>query len=183
MRLPFAFPNPAGGPDAVSWEQGVFRYGDCSTTVLKYAVGDSGWNEDLTSLHEESTSADHFMAVASRRHAIERLNHWLPQEAIVLEIGCSSGHLLQDLQVLRPSLNLIGSDFIVEPLERLSNLLPSVPFIQFDLTQCPLPDECVDGIISLNVLEHIEDDVKAIQQMFRIVVPGGYCIIEVPAGP
>ncbi len=38
-------------------------------------------------------------------------------------------------------------------------------------------------MVTLNVLEHIEDDVEALRQIYRILKPGGAAIIEVPAGP
>jgi len=49
--------------------------------------------------------------------------------------------------------------------------------------QCPLPDNCIDAIILLNVLEHIEDDATTLQQIYRILKPNGVLILEVPAGP
>ena len=54
--------------------------------------------------------------------------------------------------------------------------------IRFDLLQCPLPSQIVDVLIMLNVLEHIEDDVDALQKAFNLLKPGVALIIEVPAG-
>ena len=51
------------------------------------------------------------------------------------------------------------------------------------LQSAPLPDECVDGIVLLNVLEHIERDEAALSHVARILKPGGVVVIEVPAGP
>lgn len=44
-----------------------------------------------------------------------------------------------------------------------------------------LPDGSVDYIYSLNVLEHIEDDAAALQQLYRKLGPGGRCFLFVPA--
>jgi SAM-dependent methyltransferase len=49
--------------------------------------------------------------------------------------------------------------------------------------RCPLPDACVDGIVLLNVLEHIQNDEAALFHVARILKPGGLVVIEVPAGP
>jgi hypothetical protein len=35
----------------------------------------------------------------------------------------------------------------------------------------------------LNVLEHIEDDVAALRNAYKLLKPGGSLVIEVPAGP
>jgi 2-polyprenyl-3-methyl-5-hydroxy-6-metoxy-1,4-benzoquinol methylase len=37
-------------------------------------------------------------------------------------------------------------------------------------------------LVMLNVLEHIEDDVLALQNAFKLLKPGGSLVIEVPAG-
>jgi SAM-dependent methyltransferase len=55
--------------------------------------------------------------------------------------------------------------------------------MQFNLVECPLPDACLDVVVLLNVLEHIEDDAGAARQVHRILRPGGIAVVEVPAGP
>jgi SAM-dependent methyltransferase len=54
--------------------------------------------------------------------------------------------------------------------------------LHFDLRHCPLPDGSFDGVILLNVLEHIKEDAAALRQIARILKPGGIAAIEVPAG-
>ena len=41
----------------------------------------------------------------------------------------------------------------------------------------------MDAVVTLNVLEHIDDDERALRQIHRILKPGGLAVIEVPAGP
>jgi SAM-dependent methyltransferase len=78
---------------------------------------------------------------------------------------------------------VLGADYVRGPLEKLSTTMPGVPLVQFDLVQCPLPDACVDVLVLLNVLEHIENDAGAAKQIHRLLRPGGIAVIEVPAGP
>src|SRR5262249_33076466 len=73
-------------------------------------------------------------------------------------------------------------DIVVEPLVKMAARC-NVPMLHFDLVRCPLPDHCIDVAVLLNVLEHIEDDVGAIRQLYRILKPGGSVVVEVPAGP
>ena len=104
-------------------------------------------------------------------------------QAVIMEIGCSSGFLIRDLAKEFPEATIVGADVVKEPLYRLAGTLPGIPLIRFDLLQCPLPDQSVDVLVMLNVLEHIEDDVGALQKAFNLLKPGGALIIEVPAGP
>lgn len=46
-----------------------------------------------------------------------------------------------------------------------------------------LAEQSIDTVFSVNVLEHIEDDVRTLQAMFHIVREGGRVVIFVPALP
>jgi SAM-dependent methyltransferase len=100
-----------------------------------------------------------------------------------MDIGCSSGFLLRDLRETLPAASIIGADFMLPTLLRLARRMPGIPILQFDLRKCPLPEACLDGIANINVLEHIDRDAEALAQLFRILKPGGWLHLEVPAGP
>ncbi len=50
----------------------------------------------------------------------------------------------------------------------------------FDLTSIELPDDSIDAFLCLHVLEHIEDDRRAMREIFRVLKPGGWAILQVP---
>jgi SAM-dependent methyltransferase len=50
-----------------------------------------------------------------------------------------------------------------------------------DATRLPFPDATFDVVITSEVLEHIQDDVAAITEMVRVLVPGGRFAATVPA--
>ena len=184
MKLPFGLPIPQGSSSKPEWDGKVFVLGEQKVPVLEYNENFSGWSDDLTYLHEEVAGNSHPIDIASRFDAIKQVKRYLPNEGgVVLEIGCSSGFFIQDLIRSFSNAIIIGSDVVREPLYRLARELPGVPLIRFDLLQCPLPEESVDVLIMLNVLEHIRDDVEAIKKSFTLLKPGGTLILEVPAGP
>jgi SAM-dependent methyltransferase len=176
-------PHPSDASRTVVWTGKDFDLGNKRVKVLGYDVAPSGWTDDLTHLHEEAGGSDHFIDVASRGYAMDEVIRSLPNRpATILEIGVSSGFLLQEIKARLPAHLVVGSDYTRGTLEALAKRVSNVPLIQFDLTRCPLPDNFADVIVLLNVLEHIEDHRSAIAQLFRIVRPGGAIIIEVPAG-
>jgi SAM-dependent methyltransferase len=181
------FPWPPLDGVSPVWTGAGFRIGHVSTPVLNYGTGPSGWSESLTDLHEDAAGEGvHPIDVASRRQARAALARHMrvqPSQAVLLEAGCSSGYLLRELLQDWPESLVIGSDFIEGPLLRLAAGLPQLPLLRFDLVHCPLPDASVDAVVLLNVLEHIENDLAALTQVFRILKPGGVAVIEVPAGP
>ncbi len=51
---------------------------------------------------------------------------------------------------------------------------------QYDLCDIALQDNAIDMILCFHVLEHIEDDHKAISELYRILLPGGQAYIQTP---
>jgi Methylase involved in ubiquinone/menaquinone biosynthesis len=49
-----------------------------------------------------------------------------------------------------------------------------------DLTDLSFDDDSYDIIICSHVLEHIDDDRKALQELYRVLKAGGYAILQVP---
>src|SRR5262249_30608873 len=45
----------------------------------------------------------------------------------------------------------------------------------------PLDDSSVDCVTALDVLEHVEDDRKAVREFERVLTPGGVAVVTVPA--
>lgn len=179
------FDLPALNQQQPIWNGQEFIVGPKSTKVLEYSLNNAGWDDQLTFLHEEFAGHNHPIDVASRARAVNYLKKYLPKHntPCILEVGCSSGFMLADLKKIMPNALLIGADVTSAALYSLAARIPNLPLLQFDLTQCPLPDACIDAMVMLNVLEHIEDDLLALQQAFRILKPGGLLVLEVPAGP
>jgi SAM-dependent methyltransferase len=180
---PWQFPSPNGSETAAIWTGAQFLVSGEPVRVLSFGAGASGWTEALTDLHEEAAGRDHFIDVASRAHALAQVKQAVrASPPVILEVGCSSGYFLEELRAAMPQARIVGADYTLGTLQKLGQRLHDIPLLHFDLTQCPLPDQCVDVVVLLNVLEHIEDDGAAIAQVHRILRRGGSAIIEVPAG-
>ena len=52
--------------------------------------------------------------------------------------------------------------------------------IRMDITDLKFSDNYFDWIICYHVLEHVPDDRKAMQELLRVLKPGGKAIIQVP---
>jgi SAM-dependent methyltransferase len=144
----------------------------------------SGWDEDLTAILQDTIGGEMAVDQCGRNHAIGELHvHVQGTAPVILEVGCLLGDMLRALRREFPDATVLGSDYSAGTLEALGIALPGVPLLRFDLRQCPLPDACVDAVVMLNVLEHIDRDLDALRQIARILKPGGVAILEVPSGP
>ena len=182
---PREFPWPrVSGAGQPEWTGSGFRLDGRALPILSYSGGQSGWSDSLTRMHEDAAGPDHPIDRLSRQWAVRALRRNVHASSpVLLEVGSSSGFFLETLRLEWPSATIIGSDFLEGPLVRLASRIPDIPLAQFDLVRCPLPDACTDAVVLLNVLEHIEDDRGAIEQVARILKPGGIAVVEVPAGP
>lgn len=52
----------------------------------------------------------------------------------------------------------------------------------FDITEIPHPDGSFDVILCNHVLEHVAEDRKAMQELHRILRPGGWAVLMTPVG-
>jgi len=52
--------------------------------------------------------------------------------------------------------------------------------VHFDGKQIPLDSDSIDSLICTEVLEHVEDAQRLIDEMYRVVRPGGRSVITVP---
>ena len=68
----------------------------------------------------------------------------------------------------------LGNNYITADLNK-----PNVT-VKMDLTNIQYPDESFDVIYCCHVLEHIQDDRKAIKELFRVLKRDGWGIILVP---
>ena len=56
-----------------------------------------------------------------------------------------------------------------------------IPIVQGSITELPFEDNQFDLIVAFDVVEHVENDVLAVQEMQRVAKPGGIIFISVPA--
>lgn len=61
--------------------------------------------------------------------------------------------------------------------------LPGVRFIQADVHSLPFEDDSVDRVISTCLFHHLEDPLKAMKELNRVVRPSGVIDIFLPSDP
>jgi SAM-dependent methyltransferase len=107
----------------------------------------------------------------------------------VLEIGSGSGNMSEHLLQGRPDL-LVLTDTDEAYLEKLRERFVGQPSMRVEALT--LPDEHaalrlrahrLDTIVAFNVLEHVKEDVAAVQCAGKMLEPGGRVVVLVPALP
>jgi len=173
---------PPGAERVPEFDAGWIGQDASDDAFLRYVDAVAvNWSEELEDLHEES-SREHFLDVATRRAMLGQLGP-LPCRPVLADVGCSTGHLLADLQAGHPDATLIGVDLIAAGLRKAHALVPHARLLQADACALPLRDASVDVALSANLLEHVADDVCALAELHRVLRPGARAVLVVPTGP
>jgi len=104
---------------------------------------------------------------------------WITQGASVLEAGCGLGTWVRFFK--QRGLNPTGIDFSVETVGRLKQEFKELSWDVGDITELPYASDSFDLLVSWGVIEHFEEGpMEAINEMFRVVRPGGHAFFTVP---
>ena len=95
----------------------------------------------------------------------------------ILDVGSGTGY---NHTVLSEFGSVINVDFSVEAL-RLSRERGLANLVLSNAEEIGLRDNCVDLATALDVLEHTDDDLAAMQELRRTLRPGGTLVLTVPA--
>ncbi len=98
----------------------------------------------------------------------------------VLDAGCGTGVLLQQIIEKYPHVRVSGSEYSPQGLEVARKRLPQGDFHVLDLSEKAL-EKKFDLVTCIDVLEHIEDDRSALKNLAAMTA--GHLILSVPLGP
>jgi SAM-dependent methyltransferase len=107
------------------------------------------------------------------------LRKYAPDFQSFLEIGCGTGFVLAGVAGAFPGRRLSGSEIFSAGLAYAATRVPEATLMQMDARDIPFVGE-FDVAGAFDVLEHIDDDVRALQQIHAAVKPGGLAIFTVP---
>lgn len=99
-------------------------------------------------------------------------------EGAVLDLGCAFGFSTRLLK--RRGYDATGVDASAVYIERARRADPTGVYLQCDATRIPLPDQSFDGVLFLDVLEHLPDERGAVEEIARLLRPGGTLTLSVP---
>jgi SAM-dependent methyltransferase len=117
---------------------------------------------------------------AVRRKLLKRLLSGLrlSPQSLALDIGCGTG---SNLRALRSAgLSMIGLDRSIRALLLTKKKFKS-PLINGDLNELPIKNQSVGLIIATDILEHLDNDLIGVQELYRVLKKEGVLILTVPA--
>ncbi len=161
-------PCPVCGFSGIRMQNGTYRSG---ATMSEIAYPASG--SDQTCRVEEGS-----FWFRHRNRLLTDLIARFPSLGPLLDVGGGNGYPARVLQELRPTLVL------VEPMTAgVANAMRRGvrKIVNGTLESLGLRDGVVGGVCLLDVLEHLPDPGRALDESFRVLAPGGRLYVTVPA--
>jgi 2-polyprenyl-3-methyl-5-hydroxy-6-metoxy-1,4-benzoquinol methylase len=125
---------------------------------------------------------EHWFYCGKRAIVRHWINHFvkLDRDDLLIDAGMGTGSWLLEMSA---SCKVLGIDDHDESLAlavpRVSAVGGSV--LKSSLTDVDLPSATAKVVTAMDVLEHIEEDAKALGEMIRLTKPGGLVVVTVPA--
>ncbi|MEI7703032.1 MAG: bifunctional glycosyltransferase/class I SAM-dependent methyltransferase [Deltaproteobacteria bacterium] len=161
----------------IDWRDGFRALG----AILRFTFSDEIYVQDEPGL-----------AMTRRLASAGRFTGWMADlirpflGSRLLEIGSGTGAMTRRLV---PRDLYVASEVDPLYLETLRNLTADRPYLEArytdvtDVASYPHLEGGFDSVVCLNVIEHVDDDVGALQNVRSALAPGGRAVVLVPSGP
>ncbi len=134
---------------------------------------------------------DHILELMTRNEAdmafkrrVRTIFEWIdPQDDdLILDMPCGRGFYLNMFRYVSDC-TLIGADLDADVLDKARYNVgdwPNIMLNHANVYHLPYPDHIFDAVILSEILEHIDDDVAGLCEVYRVLKPGGVVAITVP---
>lgn len=160
----------------IDWKDGLRAF----WSILRYAISDKLYTADAYGAE-----------ILGRLSRAPRFNRWMADVIRpfigerVLEIGAGTGNMSVNLM---PRAVYWATDINPLYLDYLVSLRANRPYMAVAHTDAAAGEsypagQSFDTVVCLNVVEHLEDDLGALRNIWSVLDDGGRAIVLVPCGP
>lgn len=115
---------------------------------------------------------------------VQTIFEWVPpyEDVRLLDCACGRGFYLNMVRHVS-GCRLVGLELdaeIIGKARRNVGHLPGITLVRGNIYHLPFPDDYFDGVILSEILEHLDDDVAGLREVWRVLKPGGVVAITVP---
>jgi SAM-dependent methyltransferase len=133
---------------------------------------------DAELINAENGLEESYWWFVGRRAILDRLlRRFALRTHLAVDLGCGSGRNM--LLLARHCDYVMGFDRSPAALKLAA--ARGFPIVCADGQSIPLADSSVNLLCAFDVLEHLDDDMRALSEIHRVLQPGGFLLVTVPA--
>ncbi len=146
--------------------------------VYYYKSADQSYWEDLW--FKELTPESYKPYLEGKLDYFEKIfKRHLPLNGVILEAGCGTAQYVTALKA--NNYNCFGLDYAFKTMQKARQIVDGLCLVCGDITALGISNNAFDAIISIGVVEHRRSGPDVfLQEMRRILRPGGVLLISVP---
>lgn len=115
---------------------------------------------------------------------VKTIFEWIEptDDKVIFDCACGRGFYLNMIRTVSKC-KIVGLELDAEILEKARRTvghLPDVHLSQANIYHQPYKDNTFDAAILSEILEHIDEDVRGLKEVYRVLKPGGVVAITVP---
>ncbi|MFH2108812.1 MAG: class I SAM-dependent methyltransferase [Chrysiogenia bacterium] len=116
-----------------------------------------------------------------RTRIVHNLLDCIPEKKRILDIGCGTGDIISSI-ALKYCASVVGIDNAKKMIDicRRTQEKPNLTFEVGNIFELPFADHTFDVVLSISLIEWIDDYEKAIDEVARVVKHGGIWIVSIP---
>lgn len=99
-----------------------------------------------------------------------------------LDVGCASGFMLSEITKSFPKIKFWGVDVYDKAIDYAKQQYPKINFKVAPAEKLPFEDNTFDLVICYETIEHVEDPLKSLQEIHRVLTKDGEAIITMDSG-
>jgi SAM-dependent methyltransferase len=118
------------------------------------------------------------------KRRVRTIFEWIEptDDKLIFDCACGRGFYLNMIRAVS-NCRLVGLELdpaVIAQTERNVGQLPDITLTRANIYHQPYPDNMFDGAILSEILEHVDDDVRGLREVYRVLKPGGIVAITVP---
>ncbi len=141
--------------------------------------------EIFSTVTSEYDFLNHFLSlrrdISWRRFAVKKMR--FPRTHRLLDVATGTADLAIEAALCYPDLQVVGLDFVKEMIDlgrekiEKKDLSKKIKLVQGDALHIPAASESVDAVSIAFGIRNVPRKIQALQEMMRVVVPGGQILV------